>query len=613
MLYGNREIIINDFGLYIMHVTDINNSILINKEIYDSFCSKNELSESQFLQIIENFYPEEIEKYEKIISSRKKIESAEEDFANESKKDILEGKSDFTLCIHATRRCNLNCKYCFGGEDYLPKQEISIDTAIKAIDFMVFDYGKNAKMYTIDLAGSGEPLLRFDFIQEIENHCETIRNRTGKKVIITFPTNATMLNQKHIRFFEQHSDILYGISIDGDEKGNSNRIYHNGKSTFNDVLRGIDITTNEHCGFAVTVTKNNENVDEIYNYLYSLKKGDAISTHLVRDFGQSETSLYKINIDNLLLGYRKLTEQFIEQLKMGNFDYIKPILNGDDLYGGFILMAVQKGLIAKCRCDAGQNRIAVDNNGKLYACSVMNGNEDFCIGNIFDGIDSVKRNKFIKCNVEQSVKCQNCWCKNICRGECMTISYLHTGELYQPNEYMCEIRKKLIALAISFVEYVKRNIPKAYNELIKHIVGTRNNHQTNPVVWTVIQYLNHSSQRVSYKEIASVLENIPCEQNEVVNVGPNVYDVQSLIKKYNEGDCVVQINNIDDLPDINSPLICYYRGQNGVHEYCLVKKDENGCLRFSSLESRLSGYALTNELVKQGLNVFIGPFEEYIK
>lgn len=27
--------LINDYGLYIMHVTDINNSILINKEIFD--------------------------------------------------------------------------------------------------------------------------------------------------------------------------------------------------------------------------------------------------------------------------------------------------------------------------------------------------------------------------------------------------------------------------------------------------------------------------------------------------------------------------------------------------------------------------------------------------
>lgn len=605
--------LINDFEIYIMHITDINNSILINKEIFERFSNKDELSEEEFLQIISDLRPQEIEKYKNIISSKKKIESTEDNVINESDKDILEGKSDFTLCMHATRRCNLNCKYCFGGEKYLPKQEISIDMAKQAIDFMVFDYGRNAKMYTIDLAGSGEPLLRFDFIKEIEKHCETIRNKTGKKVIITFPTNATMLNEEHIHYFEEHSDVLYGISIDGDEKGNSNRVYQNGKSTFSDVLKGIDITTNEHCGFAVTVTKNNENVDEIYDYLYSLEKGDAISTHLVRDFGESDTSLYKINIDNLLSGYRRLTEQFIEQMRIGNFDYVKPILNGDDLYGGFILMAIQKGLIAKYRCDAGQNRIAVDENGKLYACSVMNGNENFCIGNIFDGIDLEKRNRFTQCNIEQSEKCQKCWCKNICRGECMTISYLNSGELYQPNDYMCEIRKRLIALAITFVEYVKTNIPKGYNELVKHIVGTRNNHQTNPAVWTVINYLNYSSQRVSYKEIASVLENISSGQSMAVNVGPSVYDVEALIKKYNKGDCVVQINKISDLPDINSPLICYCRGQNGINEYCLVKKDENSLYRFYSLENRISGLVLTDELVRNGLNVFIGPFEELLK
>lgn len=600
--------LINDYGLYIMHVTDINNSILINKEIFDRLEKKGELSKSELLQIIQDLNPEEVEKFENILRSRANMEA---DVKNDINKDILEGKSDFTLCIHATRRCNLNCKYCFGGEDYLPKQEISIDVAKKAIDFMVFDYGKNAKMYTIDLAGSGEPLLRFDFIQEIEKHCENIRNLTGKKVIITFPTNATMLNEKHIRYFQQHPDILYGISIDGDEKDNSNRIYSNGKSAFKDVLQGISITTNEHCGFAVTITKNNENVDEVYDYLYSLGKGDAISTHLVRDFGQSETSLYKIDIDNLLTGYRRLTDQFINQSKMGNYDYIKPLLNGDDIYGGYILSAVRKGMVAQCRCDAGQNRIAVDDKGNLYACSVMNGDKNFCIGNIFDGIHIKKQSKFTKCNVQQSEKCQTCWCKNICRGECMTISYMNTGELYQPNDYMCDIRKRLITLAISFVEYLKAKIPDAHMELVKHIIGTKNNYQTNPAVWAVVNYLNDSSQKVSYHEIADVLENVSQVVGDT-NVGPRVKDIEMLVKKYNKGDCAVQIKSLSDLQDVLSTMICCVKIPTGGYEFFIVKK-ENDSFVIHSLDYSITGIKLTDELIKKGMNIFIGAFEEILK
>jgi len=49
----------------------------------------------------------------------------------------------------------------------LPQNNISVETAIKAIDYFILEYGKDGLMYTIDLAGSGEPLLRFDFIKTI--------------------------------------------------------------------------------------------------------------------------------------------------------------------------------------------------------------------------------------------------------------------------------------------------------------------------------------------------------------------------------------------------------------------------------------------------------------
>ena len=71
----------------------------------------------------------------------------------------------------------------------MPQKNISVETAIKAIDYFIHEYGKDGQMYTIDLAGSGEPLLRFDFIKTIEEHFQILRNELGKKIIITFPTN----------------------------------------------------------------------------------------------------------------------------------------------------------------------------------------------------------------------------------------------------------------------------------------------------------------------------------------------------------------------------------------------------------------------------------------
>lgn len=603
---------ISVMGLYILYIVDINNSIVINKEIYERLTGLEEISEDDFLKIVHSLYPNEIEKFERILYSRKAVQKNQEMVTQEGY-DILAGKSNFTLCIHATRRCNLQCKYCFGGEDYLPKQEISVEMAKKAIDYMVYEYGKNAKMYTIDLAGSGEPLLRFDFIKELEEHCSKIRNELGKKIIITFPTNATLLREEHIEYMNQHPDILYGISLDGDEQCNCNRVYANNRPSFQDVLKGIDITVNEHCGFAVTVTQNNERIDEVYDYIYSLKTGDAISAHLVRDFSDSETSLYKVDIEKLIEAYKRLTDKFIQKMQEGDYEYIKPILNGDDIYGSYILLAVQKGLIANSRCDAGRNRMAVDENGDLFVCSVMNGNSDFCLGNVVTGVDLSKREKFVKNNVMESIKCRSCWCQNICRGECMTISYLTSGELYNPNEYMCQIKQKLIELAISFVEYVKRNIPDGYMKLVKHIVTTKNNYQTNSAVWAAVNCLKEFKSDVTYREVASVLENYQREQKESVQVGTSIQAMETFLKQYNQEFAAVQISCLEDLKNIKDTLICCIRGGNGDNEYCLVKRNNDGSYILYSLETSLNYLKLTDELIKRGINIFIGPFEKMIK
>lgn len=610
--------LISDLDLYIMYVIDINNSLLITKELYELYEKKEYISIYEFMNIVHLICPDEVDKYEKILTSLEKVKKIEEHLDNICVSDIIEEKEVFTLCIHATRRCNLQCKYCFGEENYLPQKEISIDVAKKAIDYVVFQYGKKAQMYNIDLAGSGEPLLRFDFLKEIEEHCEILRNQTGKKIIISFPTNATLLNKGHITYFEEHPDILYGISLDGNKECNSNRIYKNGENAFDDAMRGIEIVSNEHSGIAVTITNKNENVDEIYDFIYSIGKFDAISMHLVRDFTDSETSLYKINQEYLVENYKKLTKRLISELLQENYKYVTPLLNGDDIYGGYISGAFHKGVIPKYRCDAGQNRMTVDDLGNLYACSVMNGNKDFYIGNIWEGVETKNRDKFFKSNIKESTVCSKCWCQNICRGECMTISYLTNGEFYHQNDFMCEIRKKLIEMAISFEEYVKHHIPKAYMILTRYFIGIQNNSKTDSAIWSVLHYLNYNSQKVSYREVVSDLgctqeENIfSLEVDEFQTIGIGVKKLEKILKKYNPDNCCVTINSVKDLPQLTSPIICYYKGQEGRHEYCIIRQDSCGDLKIKSLENTLTDIPFTDRLVQNGFNVLLGPFESML-
>ena len=589
-----------ELNSYYLHICDINNSFMVRKDLYDKLCERNEISSNELLDLLSDICSDRIAYYEHILEGFEKIDLDTE---------VTESSvSNFTICLHPVRKCNLRCRYCFGSEEYLPKQELDIAVAKKAIEYFVYDYAKDAKMYTIDLAGSGEPLLRFEFIKELEAYCRSLRNKIGKKIIISFPTNATLLEAKHIDYFSNHGDILYGISLDGNKPENRWRVYPNGKECFEDTMRGIKITENPHCGFAVTLTHQNENVDEVYDYLYSLNKGDAISMHPVRDFSDGDTSFFNIDIDNLIMHYRQLVHNFINKMKEQNFDYVKPLLNGDDIFGGYIKQAFGKGTISKYRCDAGRNRFAVNEEGNIYACSVMNGEDYFRVGNLDQGISEQLQAKFSLCSITANNDCKKCWASSICTGECMAISYLNSGKLYTANKFFCTIRRELAKLAIAFVEYIKTYDERGYSELRSFLLQCNYYMQTDPAVWIIIKYLAYHGYSVEYKDIIMMLDQYE-EKNNIIGV--SISTVEKLISRYIKDVCAVAIEKSEDLSAVKEPIIgCLIN--NNCYDYYWVECDENGKLRVETMYSTEKRYFLNDNLIKMGFNLFIGPFSNCV-
>lgn len=176
----------------------------------------------------------------------------------------------YTLCLHPVRRCNYECEYCFAEKSkYLPCREIDIETAKKAIDFMIDDWGKDAKRYAIDISGSGEPLLRLEFIKEIDEYCEIKRKQTSKDIKIMFPCNGSLISEENCEYFENNINILIGISIDGNPTHNENRKCSGKANAHELTCYGIDLLKNRTVGLAATITHINEDVDIVYDYLFN--------------------------------------------------------------------------------------------------------------------------------------------------------------------------------------------------------------------------------------------------------------------------------------------------------------------------------------------------------
>lgn len=572
----------------ILYIKELNNYIFVKKEISKKI-SAEMITKEELLHI---FKEESSEEYEKIIKLINSWENLQEKECNSNSISSI-----YTLCIHPVRRCNYECDYCYAKtSEYLPVNEISLETAKKAIDFMTDNWGRDAKRYVIDLAGSGEPLLRFDFIKEIDTYCELKRTELGKDIKIMFPSNGSLITEEILEYFENNNNVLLGISIDGNERHNINRKFNNRKLAYDTTVNAINLLKKRNVGLAATVTHQNEDVDVVYDFLFNnFNNADAISLQVVRDFEKSSpTSFYNINLENLFYHYEVLVKNIYTNVINGNYNYIKKILIGTDTLGVYICKLFGKGTLHRKRCGAGSCILSVDENGDLYLCSVVNGNKDFKVGDIYNGLEKETISNFKDSNIEKNKYCKNCWAAFICSGECFVTSYLTHGEMEKPNEDMCSFRKKLIYLAIQFVGKLQLHNPMEYSEVLK-IVKNRMFFESviESSIWVLKIYLEEKGINVEYSELEDQISS--------TQFGTRPEELKSVMSRYVDNVSAYNINKVERFEDIKYPAIALVnKGNVSFYQYLIICGNENNKLRiripFASDETMVSSLYFLNKI-----------------
>ena len=132
-------------------------------------------------------------------------------------------KIPFRYFLELTYRCNLQCPYCYVGNDR-NKQELTLEEWKKVIDEIPF-YG------IVTLVG-GEPLIRKDFIDIFAYVSKKVWNKTH------VVSNGILLNDEIIKAFIKHKLLLLSVSLDGyGEKHDKNR----GKEgIFDKIISNLD-------------------------------------------------------------------------------------------------------------------------------------------------------------------------------------------------------------------------------------------------------------------------------------------------------------------------------------------------------------------------------------
>ncbi|SET33498.1 thioether cross-link-forming SCIFF peptide maturase [[Clostridium] polysaccharolyticum] len=398
-------------------------------------------------------------KYEGTEYCRKDIEEAIEEieqlkedgslFTEDIYKDyIMDFKKRKTavkaLCLHIAHDCNLACRYCFAdeGEYKGDKGMMSFEIGKQALDFLIANSG-NRRNLEVDFFG-GEPLMNFDVVKQLVRYGREQEKIHNKNFRFTLTTNGVLLNDDIMEFInEEMANVV--LSVDGRKNVHDwMRPTRNGKGSYDLIMPKFQklAESRGQKNYYVRGTFTHHNLDFADDVLHLADLGfEQISVEPVVAADDKEYAIKESDIQQVFDEYDKLAKALIEREKNGkgvNFFHFMI-----DLSGG---PCVAKRLSG---CGSGTEYLAVTPWGDLYPCHQFVGQEEFLMGNVFDGVKKTDiRDEFKLCNVYAKSKCKECFARFYCSGGCAANSYNFTGAINGTYDVGCELQKKRIECAI---------------------------------------------------------------------------------------------------------------------------------------------------------------------
>lgn len=327
------------------------------------------------------------------------------------------------ITFWVTEDCNLRCKYCYVNKNKQYFKPQYIDKIINFIRDQVTT--TNDRSLNINFHG-GEPTLNFPLIKEIVEHLNALKRILKLEIQYFITTNGTIINNAILDFFDTNN-FNVSVSIDGIKSINDkNRIYPNGKGSFNKVLKTLNKFKAQHIYTRIRMTLTPETVCYLfdsYKYFYEL---GFIGITTVPETTFSEWSYTDI----------KLYES--EMVKILRYLKEKSSLDFKNFVHNIGMCTLKKLNI----CDGGINTFHFASSGNIYPCALVVGNPKFIIGNINQGLNRSKISNLSKEYSIDNERCQKCILKKHCEGNrCKFINFATTGNYHQSSNSYCALHK----------------------------------------------------------------------------------------------------------------------------------------------------------------------------
>ncbi len=412
------------------YMFDVNTNIVleIDKETYTILhkCMNNECN-SEFCYLEEN-RTEMLDSLEKrgYLSSEKLKEIVHP--ADELLEYRLNNKIS-RITLQVTQECNLRCDYCiYSGNSYLQRshtnKSMSFETAKNGIDFLI-EHSKDLNTINVGFYG-GEPLLEFDLVKKCIEYAE--ERAEGKEITFSLTTNATLLTENIVGYFEKHNMSLM-ISLDGPKKihDKSRKFAANGFGSFDVIMRNVEEIGKKFpeyfkkIFFSVVINPEEDFscINEFFANYDTIKDAGIMAT-LVNDTLMNEkhikTDDFKIRNNYeifkiYLCALGKISTIGISRILLRHYHDIIKI--STDLKP--IRKVPNKGHHGG-PCVPGEDRLFMSTDGYFYPCEKVSEISDVMkIGHIDTGFDFKKARNMLNIGKITEESCKNCWALLHCR------------------------------------------------------------------------------------------------------------------------------------------------------------------------------------------------------
>lgn len=368
-----------------------------------------------------------------------------------------------TIIFRMTSACNLNCTYCYDrlNHDVRQLENEIFNSKISEIVSNISKIWENKNEKCEIIFHGGEPL-----IIDAVNYERLINNikSTYSNVKFSIQTNGTLLNDEYLTIFKRYN-VHIGISLDGyDEESNKYRIYKNGKNSFNDVIKKIELLNNEGINFGVIMTLNNSvvgNEEKLYNFIKKYK----IKCNIRPVFQTTKSEIAYMKEEEYYLFFKNLFNIWINDKEAKvKFMQIKEI--GDEFIKVLEPFYNTKSCSTSGNCF--ENFISLDVDGNLYSCNRTYRVKDFFYGNLRELTKEELENKIKeKINMRKQFidneKCNKCKLFSECRAGCPANAYALHGSIESADDNYCSAKLRIREYVNNYLE--KNNIKKDYKKI----------------------------------------------------------------------------------------------------------------------------------------------------